>query len=137
MSFNLRLKPEEAEQKAVIDYLNLKYPDVLKTISPQGMRLTMFQGLKFKMLGYEEGTCDILIFEPRDNYHGLFIEMKAPSRNYLTKKGVLMLSSHGVLSERQKIFIERANSKNYRAICCIGSDEAIKIIDEYFRGEKR
>jgi hypothetical protein len=132
-NFNLKLRPEELEQKAVIDYLNIKYPNILKTISPEGMRLTIFQGIKYKMLGYTEGTPDILIFEPRGNWHGLFIEMKAPERKYINSNGKLKKARAGKLSQNQKLFIQKALERGYKAVCCIGANEAYKVIDNYLK----
>ena len=116
------MNPEFHEQCAVVDWLLRQYPDTLMTIAPNGIQLTMLQGVRFKRMGYLAGTADILIFEPRGRYHGLFIEMKRP-------KG-------GVVSDKQKEFLQRANERGYYAVVCCGFEEAKKVIDDYFSLQK-
>ena len=64
-----RKRKESDEQIAVANYLRIKYSDILFTISPEGMRLTIGQAVKFKKMGYRRGTPDLMIFEPRQGHH--------------------------------------------------------------------
>lgn len=112
------MNEEYHEHCVVVDYILRQYPDTLMTIAPNGIKLTMMQGVRFKRMGYRAGTPDILIFEPKGKWHGLFLEMKR-------EKG-------GVVSEHQKEFLKRANERGYYAVVCRGFDEAKKVIDEYF-----
>jgi len=124
-------KIEQQYQIAVVNYLRSAYPDVLFTIAPSGMKLSIGLAKKFKALGYKAGTPDLMVFKPycKDNkplYHALFIELKTPKTVW---------SSKGIISEEQKDFIERLRALNYRAEVCYGSEEAFKVIDEYLKGE--
>ena len=67
---------EYYEQVAIINYIKYKYPDIIFTIAPNGMRLPIGVAVKLKKMGYSKGTPDIMIFEPNKKYHGLFIELK-------------------------------------------------------------
>lgn len=113
------LRTEYHEQKAVIEYLRIKYPEILLTIAPNGIKMTIGQAKKFKAMGYTSGTPDILIFEPRGIYKGLFLEMKK-------EKG-------GRVSENQKKWLKKANDRGYCAMVCYGFGEAQRMIESYFR----
>jgi hypothetical protein len=69
-------------------------------------------------MGYTNGTPDLLIFEPRQRFHGLFIELKAEK---------------GVASDDQLKFIAKASFNDYATAVCWGYEEAIKTIDKYLR----
>ena len=108
---------EEVEQRLVIKHLREKYPGALYTIAPNGMKLPMSVAIKLKDMGYRAGTPDILIFEPRGIYKGLFIEMKA-------RKG-------GRVSDEQTAFILALRDRGYSAIVCEGASVAVSVIDAY------
>jgi hypothetical protein len=68
-------------------------------------------------------------------YNGLFIELKAPEHNRVVLKGDnagKIVKTKGKLSPEQKVVLDRLNSIGYQAVCCFGSDEAIKVINDYF-----
>ena len=104
-------------QVALVNWIKINYPNVLLTISPNGMRLPIGVAVKLKRMGYLAGTPDILIFEPRNNYNGLFIELK---------------SKTGTLQPNQKWFIGELIKRNYKAVVCYGFEEAILVIKQYF-----
>lgn len=114
---HLKKRTEADEQYVVGEYLRLKYPNVLWTIAPQGMKLPIGVAVKMKRLGYKSGTPDILIFQPNHKYHGLFIEMKREKT--------------GRLSSAQIDFINKAERLGYKTAVCWGSREAIIAIDNY------
>ena len=101
-------------QCAVKKYLDLK--KVLYTASAGGMRTSIGTAVKMKKAGYKKGTPDIMIFEPRGRYHGLFIEMK-------TEKGTV--------KPEQKVFLTELITRDYMAVICRNPAEAITIIDKY------
>jgi len=113
------MNEEYHEHCAVVDWLLRQYPDTLMTIAPNGIKLTMMQAVRFKMMGYKAGTPDILIFEPRGKYHGLFVEMKREKK--------------GVVSDKQKEFLQRANDRRYYSVVCNGFESAKNVIDSYFK----
>jgi hypothetical protein len=109
---------EANQQELVIKYLRLAYPDALYCASAGGMRTSYLQAIKMKRTGYVKGFPDLFIYEPRNEYNGLAIEMKK-------EKG-------GVASPEQKRWQEQLRNRGYASYICKGSEEAIKVIDEYF-----
>jgi hypothetical protein len=109
---------ESNQQEIVIKYIRLAYPNLLYCASAGGMRTSYLQAIKMKRTGYVKGFPDLFIYEPNADYHGLAIEMKK-------EKG-------GVASPEQKSWQEQLRNRGYASYICKGSEEAIKIIDEYF-----
>jgi len=109
---------EANQQEIVIKYLRLSQPDALYCASAGGMRTSYLQAIKMKRTGYVKGFPDLFIYEPRGSFFGLAIEMKK-------EKG-------GVASPEQKSWQEQLRNRGYASYICKGSEEAIKIIDEYF-----
>jgi len=117
---------EESIQIAVCRYLSNQYPGVIYTSESSGIRLTIGQAVKAKKLRSEGGLPDLMIFEPRGEYHGLFLELKKVSP--YKKNGELKSDKH--LSEQNKI-LDRLYQKGYYAVFATGTDEAKQIIDTY------
>lgn len=115
--------PEHTEQKLLVAYIRRAYPKILFTSSVAGVHLSgsklqqMLTWKRLKDAGYRKGTPDLMIFEPRGNCHGLFIEMKALKK--------------GVVSDEQKEFQRLANQRGYTHIVCKGFDEAKRVLDIY------
>lgn len=109
---------ESNQQEIVIKYLRLSQPDALYCASAGGMRTSYLQAVKMKRTGYVKGFPDLFIYEPRGAFYGLAIEMKK-------EKG-------GVSSPEQKRWQEQLRNRGYASYICKGSEEAIKVIDEYF-----
>lgn len=110
---------EANQQEIVVNYLRLAYPHALYCASAGGMRTSYLQAIKMKRTGYVKGFPDLFIYEPNADYHGLAIEMKK-------EKG-------GVASPQQKWWQEQLRNRGFASYICKGKDEAIKIIDEYFK----
>jgi hypothetical protein len=109
---------ESNQQEIVVKYLKLAYPDALYCASAGGMRTSYLQAIKMKRTGYVKGFPDLFIYEPRGEFHGLAIEMKK-------EKG-------SKIEPEQVQWQEQLRNRNYASYICKGSEEAIKIIDEYF-----
>jgi hypothetical protein len=123
------MKKEESLQLAVCNYLRYQYPDVIFTCDlSSGMKLSIGQAVKAQKMRSSKGMPDLMIFEPRGEYHGLFIELKTVSP-YL-KNGNIKTNQH--LIEQNAIKC-RLISKGYYATFGIGFDECEKIIDNYFK----
>ena len=71
---------EHQEQRAVFDWLNAmshRYPTLnLAFAIPNGAHKTPAMAAKFRREGLKSGVPDIFIPIPRNQWHGLFIEMK-------------------------------------------------------------
>lgn len=105
-------------QTSIIKYLNLKYPKLLYCASAGGVRTSMTQAKKMKATGYVKGFPDLFIYEPREKYHGLAIEIK---------------TIKGRPSKSQIDWKDKLNNKNYKAIITYGFDQTIKEVDKYLK----
>ena len=132
--FQYLIKPfsENAEQQTTINYIKTRYPNVLFTTGLLGIRLPAWAMWLLIALGYRIGTSDLLILEARKNYHGLLIELKCIEYTYIDEKGKKKKRYAGKPSDEQKEFMNLALQRGYKACVCIGSNEACKVIDEYF-----
>lgn len=121
---------EYNEHRAVCQYLRLQHPRVIFTSDGSGIRLPIGLAGKIKHLKSDRGIPDILIFEPKGAYHGLFIEMKKHDEKIYKKDGTLRKNEH--LEEQAQILL-RLTMKGYRAVFAIGRDAAMVEIDNYMK----
>ena len=108
---------EELLQTHVIKYLNIKYPKIGYCASLGGIRTSIRQAVKAKATGYVKGHPDLVIYEPRGKYYGLFIEIKYK----------------GYASKEQKQWINDLNDRGYLACCLKGFDAIAETIDIYLK----
>ena len=87
--------------------------------SLNGVRLSIGQATKAKRTGMKKGFPDIFLPVPKNDYHGLFIELK---REF-----------SGTVSKEQKIWLLALNRQRYLAMVCKGSDDAINLIKQYLK----
>jgi hypothetical protein len=116
-----RLDKETDEQCHYIYWLSMSYPKVKTIISPivkfGTAKQRIIHGRIMKAMGYTKGTLDIFLPEPRQGFHGLFIELK---------------TDEGTTSPDQHEMIAYLTSRGYKTAICKGSDQAIKATMEYF-----
>lgn len=111
------MKEEDSNQAALI-----KWSDMHKNIGPflhaiaNGGSRHILEAVKLKKTGVRAGVFDLFLMIPNKVYHGLFIEMK---------------SKKGKLTEKQKEFQDRAESKNYCTFVAYNWIEAKDKILEY------
>ena len=120
--------PEFELQKAVCNYLRLQYPKVLfLSDTVASVKLTMPQAARNKAI-QKEGikTPDLIIFQPNELYHGLFIELKIETP--FKKDGQLKSNEH---LEGQSKTIVSLNELGYKATFAWSFDQAKQIIDDY------
>lgn len=121
-------KSEHDEQVSVVDYLNSRYPQVLFWSTPNGAHLAgniqrrSAAINKLKAEGFLPGVSDIIIFEPRDKYSCMFLEMKR--------------EHGGVVSENQEWFLAQIEQRGGYGVVAKGFDEARQFIDEYLSWRK-
>lgn len=110
-------KPETILQIQVVAYVKANHPDVLMTMCPI-IKTSIHKAVELKRLGYLAGTPDLMFFEPRGIFRGLFIELKAEG---------------GTKQETQIKVIDALSKRGYYAVFCKGYDEAVKTIENYLR----
>lgn len=112
-------KAEQRLQTAIVKYIRLAYPNTLFTATMGGVKLNSWsQRNALKATGYLKGVADLLIFESKESYKGLFIEVK---------------TDKGKMTKEQKEFQTNAIARGYLCICCKGFDETKNIIDDYLK----
>lgn len=122
------MKQEENLSIAVCRYLKLQYPKILFTCESSGIRVGIRAAVKMKSQRSCNGLPDLMIFEPRNNYHGLFIELKKEGTKLYKKNGEPISDEH--LTEQASI-LSFLNGKGYMAEFAIGFKQAVEIIDNY------
>ena len=120
---------EEATHKLICQYLKARYPNVLFNTDLSGIKLTMGQAVKVKALRSCKGFPDIVIYEPRNGYHGLFIELKREGEKIYKKDGT-PVSEH--VKEQLEV-IEKLLWLGYQACICVGFEEAKNVINKYLK----
>jgi hypothetical protein len=125
------MKHEEYElQKSVARYLSYQYPEIdffsdtiasVKLTDRQASRNKLIQKNNFKMP-------DLIIFEPRHNFFGLFIELKIQTP--FKKDGTIKASTKDHLKLQHEC-LQKLTSKGYKAVFSWGFDMTKEIIDEY------
>lgn len=110
---------EDSLQIAVADYLRLQYPKALWIHCPNGGSRNAIEGAKLKKMGVKKGVPDILIFEPKGDYHcGLAIELKiAPNK----------------ATKEQIDFLADLEKRGWQCELCFDFNDAKEIIDDYFK----
>lgn len=115
------LSSEREHQRKVIKHLRANY-DVLFSATVGGMDMRPLERIKMVNDGYVKGIPDLLIFEPRGQYHGLMIEMKKPG---------------GKPTPEQLEWQTGLNKKGYKSCICYGVEEGIQCIDEYMKWQEQ
>lgn len=121
------MKPKESSiHVQLCNYVRLKYPDAIFTSESSGIRLTIGQAKKAKLLRSSDKLPDFWLAEPRGGFHGLFLELKRESV-YL-KDGSLKNDKH---IQGQHQILLRLWGKGYWANFAIGLDDAIDMVNFY------
>ena len=125
------MSSEAQLHEAVCDYIRLQYPNILFNSDMSGVKLTMGQAKKAKKLRSSKGFPDLVIYEPRNGKHGLFLELKRDGERLLKKDGSFK-TEH--LKDQSEV-MAKLNRTNYVALFAIGFDEAKEIIEKYLCGK--
>ena len=108
---------EQSLQSAVIMYIQLKYPKARYCASLGGQyQPYQSQRIRAQRNGYVKGFPDLFIYEARNGYHGLALEIK-------TLKGRATIE--------QKEWIEALNERGFKAEVVKGLPAILKLIDSY------
>ena len=119
------MKQEESLHIAICDYLKMQYPDVIFTSEASGIKLTIGQAVKLKRMRSGSKLPDIWILEPKGNFHGLFLEVKAESP--FRRDGSIKA---GHFAE-QEDYLSKLRQKGYSAMFVWSFDHAKAAIDNY------
>ena len=109
---------ESRLQSEVVRYIQLQYPKASYCASLGGIRTSMTQAIMAKRTGYVKGFPDLFIYEARNGYHGLALEIK---------------SNKGRATKEQKEWIEALNERGYKAEIVKGLPEILNCIDAYLK----
>ena len=94
-----------------------RYPELsLLFAIPNGGIRDAITGKRLKEEGVKKGVPDLLLPIPKQNYHGLFIEMKRPKAK---------------LSPVQKQWHDKLLEQGYQVKTCYSTNEASATIKEY------
>jgi hypothetical protein len=118
--FEKYLSKEDRLQNTVMHYLKLKYPFALSIHVPNEGKRSPFERYKFKYLGGMSGVPDVLVFSQNASKCGLAIELKV---------------GYNKPTENQKKLLEALILANWEAHWVNNLDDAIKLIDNYFKNE--
>lgn len=126
---------EENLQIQVVDYIAIKYPNVLVRTDGGGLKLTKGQAIKLaRMNGHVRGFPDLFLYRIGGNkehpYAGLAIELKREGV-HLTKKDGDWATTH--IAE-QAMILSKLKKEGYFATFAVGFEEATDIIDAYMEG---
>ena len=86
-------------------------------------------GVLNKRMNPFDGFPDLLILEPRREYHGLLLEIKRDDEKLLNKKGKYK-TPH---LEQQSIILHKLSAKKYYTSFGIGFDNCKEIIEKYLK----
>ena len=118
---NKPIKSESSEQTVLVARVRNFHPDLVFMSIPNGGKREIRVAAQMKREGVLAGAPDLFLAEPRNNKHGLFIEMK--------KIG-------GKTSNNQNDVIDKLRTKGYEAVVCEGADEAYSMFLTYVYGDQ-
>lgn len=110
---------EHQEQVAFFEWWNIWSHGLpyLAFAIPNGGARNAVTGAMLKREGVMRGVFDVMVAWPRNEKHGLFIELKR-------RKG-------GSVSPEQKEFMERMTEAGYECHVCRGWNEAAEVVKDY------
>ena len=121
-------KKEAGLHLAVAHYLALQYPKLLFNTDLSGLRLTMGQSMVVKRLRSSNSFPDIVIYEPKGPYYGLFIELKHREARLVRKDGYLVADPR---IRDQNRMLRKLSSLGYLARFGHGFDQTLLLIEWY------
>ncbi len=117
---------EHAEQVALFrwaDLMNTRWPELcLMHAIPNGGKRDRVTAALLKAEGVRAGVPDISLPVAREEWHGLYIEMK---------------TRRGSVSAHQKRWMKQLQKQGYLAAICRGWEPASELITNYLNGDAR
>jgi len=119
---------EEILHRNLCRYIARKYPEVMFLTDLSGVKLPPVLAAKVAKLRSSNGYPDLMIFEPRGKYYGLFLELKADEAKLFKQNGELYANAH---HKEQSEIIEELKERGYFATFAQGLTASRRIIDNY------
>jgi hypothetical protein len=110
--------PEHEIQVRVVKLLKSMPSQPLFSSTVGGVKVALHTARRMKEAGYNKGIPDMLIFEPKGDYIGLAIEIKAPK---------------GKASAEQVWWVDNLRNRGWKALICRGYEECEQEIKKYFQ----
>ena len=111
---------EDKLQRAIINYLQMQYPDAIFTHPMNEGKRTKFEQYKMKYLGAKPGIPDLLIFTPNAHFSGLAVELKY---------------KYNKLTDNQKKWLKWLENCKWAVYWTNDFDDCVNVIDKYFKNE--
>ena len=111
---------EHIDQVKVVQHVRAFYPDCIIAAIPTGGDRSASERVRLHSEGVLAGMPDLCVLEPKNGFHGLFIEMKTKA---------------GVVSDKQSAVGLQLNAKGYLCLVSRSAPDAIKIIEGYLNGK--
>ena len=115
-------------------YLQMQHPTVMYQYSiGADVRLPIHTAKKLHRLNgkWSRGFVDLFIYEPRNGFSGLAIELKVVTP--FKKNGELKKNEH---LENQARIHKELEKRGYKVTFATGFDETMEVIKAYLKGEK-
>lgn len=125
----MRANKEYQLYRAVAAYLRMQYPNVIYHFDPTGLNLSKAQAGQMKAIQHSSGYPDLFIAEPRNGYHGLFIELKAEGTRICKMDG----SPATEHIAKQTEVINDLTIRGYDCYLKAGFEYVKQVIDEYLK----
>ena len=127
-------KKEAGLHLAVAHYLAMQYPTLIFNTDLSGIRLTMGQAIQVKRLRSSNSFPDIVIYEPKGPYYGLFIELKHREAKLIRKDGYLVGDQR---IRDQNSMLHKLCDLGYMARFGHGFDKTLGLIEWYMSLENQ
>lgn len=124
---------EERTHAAVARYMKYQYPWAIFNTDLSGIRLTLGQARKICGLRSSRAFPDVIIYEARQGFTALFIELKNEGIKIYRKDGEIVSDPH---IREQAEMLKHLEKRGYCARFAVGFDEAKTLIDWYLNKTK-
>jgi len=111
-------------------YIRNKYPDTIFTSESSGIKLSIGQAVVLKKMRSGRALPDLMLFEARRGYNGMFLEIKREGTIIYKRSGELKKDQH--LKEQEEV-LSKLTEKGYFAKFVVGYDDAVALIDYYLK----
>lgn len=119
IGFKKKLKRGESKlQIECVKWFRYQYPNLILFHIPNGGRRDEITAQIMKAEGVLPGVSDLLLMEPRNNFIGMFIEMK--------------FDKNGLTEEQIKFFLA-AEKRKYKCVVCKTVGEFMNEVNNYLK----